>query len=137
VLVILGGLPGVGNPHLLGWLEYLWKYRTSTGQPLNVNTRGQHVLRLRTLLELLADFPHPPAAGLLRGQDVPPRQHRLPRPLTPQDDARLQQHWAGATDLCDCALLLQRLSGMRIGESGAGLPPSFGRQSLEPARASW
>jgi site-specific recombinase XerD len=104
------------DPHLLGWLEYLWKYRTSTGQPLNVNTRGQHVLRLRTLLELLADFPHPPAAGLLRGQDVPPRQHRLPRPLTPQDDARLQQHWAGATDLCDCALLLQRLSGMRIGE---------------------
>jgi integrase len=104
------------DPHLLGWLEYLWKRRTPAGQPLGGNTRGQYVLRLRTLLDLLADFPQPPAPGLLRGHDVPPRQHRLPRPLTPEDDARLQQHWSAATDVFGCALLLQRLSGMRIGE---------------------
>jgi len=74
------------------------------------------VLRLRTLLDLLADLPQPPMPGLLRGEDVPPRQYRLPRPLTPEDDARLQQHWAAATDVLNGALLLQRLTGMRIGE---------------------
>ena len=104
------------DPHLLGWLEYLWKLRTAKGKPLDNVTRGQHVLRLRTLLDRLADSPHPPRPGLLRGQDIPPRQYRLPRPLTPQDDARLQQHWAAATDVFSCTLLLQRLTGMRIGE---------------------
>jgi integrase len=104
------------DPHLLGWLEYLWNLRTSAGHPLDSGTRGQHVMRLRTLLDLLADLPQPPRPGLLRGPDVPPRVYRLPRPLTPEDDARLRQHWAGATDGFPCALLLQRLTGMRIGE---------------------
>ena len=104
------------DPHMLGWLEYLWKLRTPTGSPLTNCTRGQHVMRLRTLFELLADLPQPPMSGLLRGQDVPPRQYRLPRPLTPEDDARLQQHWAATTDVLNGALLLQRLTGMRIGE---------------------
>lgn len=104
------------DPHLLGWLEFLWKRRAPAGRPLTNGTRGQHVLRLRTLLDLLADLPQPPLPGLLRSEDVPPRQYRLPRPLSPEDDARLQQHWAGATDVLRCALLLQRLTGMRIGE---------------------
>jgi site-specific recombinase XerD len=104
------------DPHVLGWLEYLWKLRTTKGLPLTSGTRGQHLLRLRTLFDLLADLPQPPMPGLLRSQDIPPRQYRLPRPLTPEDDARLQQHWAGATDVLSGALLLQRLTGMRIGE---------------------
>jgi integrase len=104
------------DPHLLGWLEYLWKLRTPAGNPLDTSTRGQHVLRLRTLLDLLADCPQPPPPGLLRAEDIPPRQYRLPRPLTPEDDARLQQDWAAATDVLSSALLLQRLTGMRIGE---------------------
>ena len=104
------------DPHVLGWLEYLWRLRTSRGRPLTSSTRGQHLLRLRTLFDLLADLPQPPMPGLLRSQDIPPRQYRLPRPLTPEDDARLQQHWAGATDVLSGALLLQRLTGMRIGE---------------------
>lgn len=104
------------DPHLLGWLEYLWKLRTAKGKPLDSGTRGQHVLRLRTLLDLLADLPQPPMPGLLGSRDVPPRQFRLPRPLSPEDDTRLQQYWAGATDVLNCALLLQRSTGMRIGE---------------------
>jgi site-specific recombinase XerD len=104
------------DPHILGWLEYLWKLRNPAGNPLDTSTRGQHVIRLRTLLDLLADAPEPPIGGLLRSQDIPPRQHRLPRPLTPEDDARLQQHWSAATDVGNNALLLQRLTGMRIGE---------------------
>src|SRR5580693_9117599 len=47
------------DPHLLGWLELLWKWRTSQGRPLDSATRGHHVMQLRTLLEMLADFPHP------------------------------------------------------------------------------
>jgi integrase len=104
------------DPHALGWLEYLWKLRTPTGSPLDSSTRGGHVLRLRTLLDLLADLAQPPRPGLLCGQDVPPRQYRLPRPLTPEDDARLQLRWTAATDVLSSALLLQRLTGMRIGE---------------------
>src|SRR5689334_23760110 len=68
------------DPHLLGRLEYLWKLPTTSGSPLTPSTRGQHVMRLRTLLDLLADGPQPPMPGLLGGQDVPPRQYRLPRP---------------------------------------------------------
>lgn len=104
------------DPHMLGWLECLWKLRTTKGAPLDNGTRGQHVLRLRTLFDLLADLPQPPLPGLLRHEDVPPRQYRLPRPLTPEDDARLQQHWGAATDALSGTLLLQRLTGMRIGE---------------------
>jgi integrase len=104
------------DPHLLGWLEFLWKLRTRSDSPLTNSTRGQHVMRLRTLLDLLVDGTQPPQPGLLRGEDIPPRQYHLPRPLTPEDDARLQQYWSAATDLLNQALLLQRLTGMRIGE---------------------
>jgi len=104
------------DPHLLGWLEYLWKRRTYTGAPLHSNTRGEHVMQLRKLLDLLADCVHPPVAGLLRGGDIPRREYRLPRPLSPEDDGRLQQYWQQATDASSTVLLLQRLTGMRIGE---------------------
>lgn len=104
------------DPHMLGWLEYLWKRRKTSGAPLTSASRGHHVMQLRTLLDMLADSAHPPVPGLLRPLDVPPRQYRLPRPLTPEDDARLQEHWRQATDVFSCALLLQRLTGMRIGE---------------------
>ncbi len=104
------------DPHLLGWLEHLWTYRSAAGLPLAASTRGHHVMHLRTLLEMLADGEHPPRPGLLRGEDIPPRRYCLPRPLSPEDDARLQAHWSAATDVCNCALWLQRLAGMRIGE---------------------
>ncbi|MFN0103334.1 MAG: tyrosine-type recombinase/integrase [Bryobacteraceae bacterium] len=104
------------DPHLLGWLEHLWTYRSSTGEPLAGSTRGQRVRQLRTLLETLADGPRGPLPGLLRGEDIPQRQYCLPRPLAPEDDARLQEFWSGAADVFSCALWLQRLAGMRIGE---------------------
>jgi integrase len=104
------------DPHLLGWLEHLWLYRTASGLPLASSTRGQQVMRLRTLLEMLAAGPHGLPSGLLRGEDVPRRQYGRPRPLAPEDDVRLQEFWNGAADLFSSALLLQRLAGMRIGE---------------------
>lgn len=104
------------DPHLLGWLEHLWKRRTRTGKTLDTSTRGSIILQLRRLLELLADYPSPPPAGLLLREDVPRKDHRLPRPLSPEDDARLQEQLREATDAVSTALLLQRLTGMRIGE---------------------
>jgi integrase len=103
-------------------LEHLWKLRTSKGSPLDSGTRGQDAVRMRTLLELLADAPQPPLSGWLRRDDVPARQHGLPRSLTPEDDARRQAHGAAATDVFPCVLPLQRLTGMRIGEC-VGLAP--------------
>ena len=104
------------DPHMLGWLEYLWRRRTAAGAALTSGARGHQVMQLRTLLDLLADSPHPPVHGLVRHLDIPPRQYRLPRPLSPEDDTRLQDHWRKETDVFSCALLLQRLTGMRIGE---------------------
>jgi site-specific recombinase XerD len=104
------------DPHLLGWLEYLWKLRTFRSNPLNTGTRGQLVMRLRTLFDLLADLPQPPRPDLLCRQDIPPRVYHLPRPLSPEDDVRLQEHWSAASDLLSTTLWLQRLTGMRIGE---------------------
>jgi integrase len=104
------------DPHLLAWLEHLWTYRSSLGKPLANSTRGHHVAQLRTLLELLADGADSPLPGLLRDEDIPPRQYGLPRPLAPEEDARLQELWRGAADVFRSALWLQRLAGMRIGE---------------------
>ncbi len=104
------------DPHLLGWLEELWTYRTRQGQPLHNTTRGGRVLQLRTLLDMLQDGPRPPAPDLLRRSDVPQRQFPLPRPLHADDDRRLCQYWDTASGLHDSALYLMRLTGMRIGE---------------------
>ena len=98
------------DPHLLGWLESLWKRRTFRSTPLDSATRGQFVMHLRTLLDLLADLPAPPPPWLLRPQDIPPRVYRLPRPLSAEDDARLQQYWAAQSDLWNTTLWLQRLT---------------------------
>lgn len=105
------------DPHLLAWLEELWTYRTGRGQPLSNATRGERVLKLRTLLSMMADdSPRPPAQQLLRGSDVPKRQFPLPRPLNADDDLRLRHYWDTTAGLLDSALYLMRLTGMRIGE---------------------
>jgi site-specific recombinase XerD len=107
------------DPHLLGWLEFLWLRRVRhTGKPWCTVTRAEHVVRLRTLLELLRDAPAPPRPGLLRREDIPRREDVLPRPLTAEQDAsllaELRRHSA---DWLANTLLLTRLTGMRIGET--------------------
>jgi hypothetical protein len=40
------------DPHILGWLEHLWKQTvSSTGQPLHAHTRAAHLIRLRKLFD--------------------------------------------------------------------------------------
>ena len=106
------------DPHILGWLEYLWMQQVSfTQQPLHAHTRAAHLLRLRRLFDLLADHRFPPRPGLLWSQDIPRAEDTLPRPLTPEDDHRLKAELRRRNDLLSNALLLTRLTGVRPGET--------------------
>jgi len=106
------------DPHMLGWLEHLWLRRAdSSDRPLCNDSRAAHLIRLRKLFDLLADHAFPPRPGLLLSEDIPRPDQTLPRPLTPQDDARLQEALHGRNDLLANTLLLTRLTGMRIGET--------------------
>lgn len=106
------------DPHILGWLESLWTRRIRhSGKPLSAATRAAHLIRLRKLFDLLADHAFPPRPGLLLSLDIPRPDQVLPRPLTPEDDARLLTELRRRNDLFANALLLTRLTGMRIGET--------------------
>jgi integrase len=106
------------DPHMLGWLEYLWTRRVScSGKPLSAGSRGAHLIHLRKLFDLLADYAFPPRPGLLLSEDIPRPDQVLPRPLTPEDDTRLQAELLARNDLLSTALLVARLTGMRIGET--------------------
>jgi site-specific recombinase XerD len=106
------------DPHLLGWLEHLWEHRIRhSGKPLKPTTRAADLFRLRKLLELLADHAFPPRPGLLLGEDIPRPDQVLPRPLTPEDDVRLQAELRHREDPLSSALLLTRLCGARISET--------------------
>ncbi|MDP2997287.1 MAG: tyrosine-type recombinase/integrase [Bryobacterales bacterium] len=106
------------DPHLLGWLEHLWMRRVRrSAKPLSNNTRGKHLICLRKLFDLLADHAFPPRPGLLWSEDIPRPDQTLPRPLAPEDDARLQTELCCRNDLLANALLLTRLTGLRIGET--------------------
>jgi len=59
---------------------------------------------------------HPELAHLIRSQDIPRLPHRLPRPLTAEQDQLLQQEFLRRNDLGANAFLLIRHTGMRIGE---------------------
>jgi site-specific recombinase XerD len=106
------------DPHILGWLEHLWMRRVHhSDKPLRNPTRAAHLIRLRKLFDLLADHAFPPRPGLLLSEDIPCPDQVLPRPLAPEDDARLQTALRRRNDLPSNALLLTRLTGMRIGET--------------------
>ena len=101
------------DPHIVGWLAFL----RSHNPPLATITRANRVIYLRRMLEELAWTQHLPAlAHLLGGDDVPRKEHRLPRPLTPEQDQLIQRELLRRNDLLSNALLLLRHTGMRIGE---------------------
>jgi integrase len=75
------------------------------------------VIHLRRMLEELAWTQQIPAlTHLLVPDDVPRGEHRLPRPLTPEQDRLIQQELLRRNDFTSNALLLLRHTGMRIGE---------------------
>jgi site-specific recombinase XerD len=101
------------DPHILGWLASL----RSHNPPLATITRANRVIYLRCMLEELAWTHQLPAlAHLLGRDDVPRKEHHLPRPLTPEQDQLIQRELLRRNDLLSNALLLLRHTGMRIGE---------------------
>jgi integrase len=101
------------DPHILGWLALL----RSHNPPLAAITRANYVIYLRRMLEELAWTQQLPAlAHLLGRDDVPRKEHHLPRPLTPEQDQLIQQELRRRNDFVSNVLLLLRHTGMRIGE---------------------
>jgi site-specific recombinase XerD len=100
------------DPHLLGWFRWLCQHQP----PLCNKTRANRLLILRRLREDLTANGHPLPPDLIRREDFPPQPKYLPRPLSPEDDALLQQELRRTGDLPANALLLTRATGIRIGE---------------------
>jgi site-specific recombinase XerD len=100
------------DPHMLGWFRWLCEHHP----PLSNHTREQHLLCLRRLLDDLAFQGHLLQPGLIVPADFPTRPQYLPRPLSPEDDQRLQEELHRADSLYSNALLLTRVTGIRIGE---------------------
>jgi site-specific recombinase XerD len=67
---------------------------------------------------------------LIRSSDMPKLPTYLPRPLSPAQDATLQQRLEASSDRLHQALLLMRLTGLRIGEL-ASLPRDCIRLDLD------
>lgn len=100
------------DPHMLGWFRRLCELRPAVGN----HTREQRLLCLRRLLDDLANQGHPMQPGLIIREDFPARPQYLPRALSPEDDRRLQEELSRADNLYSSALLLTRVTGIRIGE---------------------
>jgi integrase len=101
------------DPHILGWLAHLRSRTPSIVLATHVN----NVVRLRHILEELAwNEQMPDLAHLLRPDDCPRRERKIPRPLTAEHDQLLQQELVRRNDLASNVLLLLRHTGMRIGE---------------------
>ena len=100
------------DPHLLGWFRFLCQQHPPLCNPV----REARLVQLRRLLRDLADLGHPLPPDLIRRQDFPPRDQYLPRPLSLEDDQRLQQQLRLTDTLESNALRLMRATGIRIGE---------------------
>jgi integrase len=90
-----------------------------TGAPISASERRGRILAVHCLLNNIAEWgwPEAPQRRLLFSSDVPKLPRALPRYLTPDLDRRLTQALQAWPDRLPAdALLLQRATGLRIGE---------------------
>jgi len=100
------------DPHMVGWLRSLHEHKP----PLANKTRLDAITLVRRLLNDLAASNSRMREGLLVRGDCPPVDKYLPKPLSPEDDHKLEQQLRKNDDLCSNGLLLLRATGARIGE---------------------
>ncbi len=101
------------EPHILGWMSRLH----SQVPPLVTASYILRLIGLRGICNELAWTEQlPELAHLIRREDIPRLPHRLPRPLTAEQDQLLQKEFLRRNDLGGNAFLLIRHTGMRIGE---------------------
>ena len=86
--------------------------------PLKNSTRRLSIARCRRFLQDISEWGWTQATieDLLRATDLPPCDRHLPKPISPQTDALLQQALEAQEDIRAKALLLARWTGMRTGE---------------------
>src|SRR5437763_15813504 len=84
-----------------GWFRWLCELRP----PIGNHTREQRLLCLRRLLDDLVAQGHRLQPGLIIHEDFPVRPEYLPRPLSPEDDQRLQEALRRTDNLYSNALL--------------------------------
>jgi integrase len=97
------------DPHILGWFTHL--------RSLASAVYIARLMRLRCILQELAWTAQlPELAPLIRRKDSPRPPQRQPRALTAQQDQLIQQELLRRNDLPANIFLLQRHTGMRIGE---------------------
>ena len=101
-------------PHIENWLRYLAEHRPRYAW----ETLRQRIITIRRFLEYLVEWewPEAPPPGLIFPSDLPHTEHYLPRPLAPEADRSLREGLKARGDLYALALLLQRSTGVRIGE---------------------
>jgi site-specific recombinase XerD len=101
------------DPHVLGWMSRL----RAQAPPRSIASYINQLIALRSVFHELAWAEQLlEVAHLIRGGDIPRKPHRLPRPLTAQQDQVLQQEFLQRNDLGGNVFLLIRHTGMRIGE---------------------
>jgi len=84
------------DPHILGWLRSLYQQQP----PLANGTRAQLIIRLRRLLNDLALSSNDSLReALIIREDLPPEDHYLPKPISPEDDRLLDHELRGNGDL--------------------------------------
>src|SRR5438874_5576826 len=101
------------EPHIHGWMSRLHSQTpvlaTEYYTNLLIGLRG--ICNEPAWTEQLSELAH-----LIRREDLPRPPHRLPRPLTAEQDELLQKEFLRRNDLGGNAFLLIRHTGMRIGE---------------------
>lgn len=101
------------DPHILGWMAHLH----AKTPPLATASYINLLIALRSVFhELARTYQKPELAHMLRREDLPRAPQRLPRPLTAEQDQRLQEEFRRRNDLGANVFLLLRHTGMRIGE---------------------
>jgi integrase len=101
------------EPHILGWMSRLHSQTPAlvTESYINLLIGLRGICNELAWTEQLSELAH-----LIRREDIPRPPHRLPRPLTPEQDEFLQKEFLRRNDLGGNAFLLIRHTGMRIGE---------------------
>jgi integrase len=101
------------EPHILGWMSRLHSQTPALATESYINL----LIGLRGICNELAWTAQlSELAHLIRREDLPRPPHRLPRPLTTEQDELLQKEFLRRNDLGGNAFLLIRHTGMRIGE---------------------
>ena len=86
--------------------------------PLKNSTRRNRIISCRLFLQTISEWgwTQAPIEGLLTANDIPPLDRQLPKPISPEIDALLQQTLEAQEDIQAKGLLLARWTGVRAGE---------------------